>query len=100
MQSKIWGGLCYQEIFDPESYQNFLFSEQCVVPPRRVLVHTNTEAESKEKQGVCDPMPELTVTSPYVHSRVDSNTFTMNNPIGVDLNPMPESTFYPQSRTL
>ncbi len=22
------------------------------------------------------PMPELTVTSPYVHSRVDSNTFT------------------------
>ncbi len=35
-----------------------------------------------------DPMPELTTTSPYVHSRVDSNTFTMGNP-------MPESTFYP-----
>ncbi len=30
-------------------------------------------------------MPELTKTSPYVHSRVDSNTFTMDNP-------MPEST--------
>ncbi len=32
-----------------------------------------------------DPMPEFTITSPYVHSRVDSNTFTMGNP-------MPEST--------
>ncbi len=30
-------------------------------------------------------MPELTITPPYVHSRVDSNTFTMGNP-------MPEST--------
>jgi hypothetical protein len=30
-------------------------------------------------------MQELTITSPYVHSRVDSNTFTMSNP-------MPEST--------
>ncbi len=44
-----------------------------------------TEAESKEKHGVWDPMPELTITSPYVHSRVDSNTFTIGNP-------MPEST--------
>jgi hypothetical protein len=32
-------------------------------------------------------MPELTITSPYVHSRVDSDAFTMD--IG---NPMPEST--------
>ncbi len=30
-------------------------------------------------------MPELNITSPYVQSRVDSNTFTMGNP-------MPEST--------
>jgi hypothetical protein len=36
-----------------------------------------TEVESKEKYGVSDPMPELTITSPYVHFRVDSNTFTM-----------------------
>ncbi len=27
------------------------------------------EAESKEKYGVWDPMPELTITSPYVNSR-------------------------------
>ncbi len=31
-----------------------------------------------------NPMPGLTITSPYVHSRVDSNTFAMGNP-------MPES---------
>jgi hypothetical protein len=30
-------------------------------------------------------MPEMTITSPYVHSRVDAETFTMGNP-------MPEST--------
>jgi hypothetical protein len=53
------------------------------------------EAESREKHGVWDPpKPELNITSPYVHSRVDYNTFTMG--IGqpyarVDLNPMPES---------
>jgi hypothetical protein len=43
-------------------------------------------------------MPELTITSPYGHSRVNSNTFTMG--IGqpyarVDLSPMPESTLSP-----
>jgi hypothetical protein len=32
------------------------------------------EAESKEKHGMWDPMPELTITSPYVDSRVDSST--------------------------
>jgi hypothetical protein len=37
-------------------------------------------------------MPELTITSPYVHSIVDSNTFSMGNP-------MPESTLS-QSGTL
>jgi hypothetical protein len=35
-----------------------------------------SEAESKEKHGVWNPMPELTMYSPYVHSRVDFNTFT------------------------
>jgi hypothetical protein len=38
---------------------------------------TQTQAESKEENGVWDPMPELTITSPYVYSRVYSNTFTM-----------------------
>jgi len=55
-----------------------------------------TEVESKEKHDVCYPMPELTISSPYVHSRIDSNTFTMDNPMSestvtqslrVDFNP-------------
>ncbi len=38
-----------------------------------------TEAESKEKHGLRDPKLELTIciSSPYVHSRVDSDTFTI-----------------------
>ncbi len=37
-------------------------------------------------------MPVLTITSPYAESRVDSNTFTMGNPMPEStlLNPMPE----------
>jgi hypothetical protein len=47
----------------------------------KVLI--KTEAESKEKHGVWDLMPEL--KSPFVDSRMDSNTCTMGNP-------KPEST--------
>jgi hypothetical protein len=43
--------------------------------------YINTETVFKEKLGV----RELTMTSPYADSRVDSDTFTMGNP-------MPEST--------
>jgi hypothetical protein len=40
-------------------------------------------------------------TSPYVHSRVDSNTFYHGQPYArVDLNPTPESTLSPESGTL
>ncbi len=57
-----------------------------------------SEAESKEKHGVWDPMQELTIISPYVHSRVDSNTFAMGGQLyaRADLNPMPELTFSPR----
>jgi hypothetical protein len=55
------------------------------------LPNTNL-SESKEKHGVWDPMPEFTLTSPYVDSRVDSNTFTMGDPL-------PESTLSPKSGT-
>jgi hypothetical protein len=48
------------------------------------LTLTSPEAEFEEKHGVWDPIPELIITSSYVHSRVDFNTFTMSNP-------MPES---------
>jgi hypothetical protein len=59
----------------------------------RRICKTVPRAESKEKHGVWDPMPELILTSLYVHSRVDSKTLTMGNP-------MPESTLTPicQSR--
>jgi hypothetical protein len=42
-----------------------------------------------------DPMPELTITSPY--ARVDYNTFTTGNPMQEStlINPMPESTLSP-----
>jgi hypothetical protein len=53
---------------------------------------TVPRAESKEKQGVWDPMPELIITSPYVHSiQSQSHTFTMAYP-------MPESTLTPYAR--
>jgi hypothetical protein len=33
------------------------------------------ETESKEKHGVWVPVPQLTITSLYVHSKVNYNTF-------------------------
>jgi hypothetical protein len=49
----------------------------------RVLLASSSEAESKETHGVWDPMTEFTynLTLLYVHSKVDSNTFTMGNPM-------------------
>ncbi len=35
----------------------------------------------QRKLNVWDPMPELTITSPYVHSRVNSSTFNLGNPM-------------------
>ncbi len=49
-------------------------------------------AESKGKHGVWDPRPEFSITSPYVHSRVDFNTCTMG--IG---QPYARVDFIPQS---
>ncbi len=66
-------------------------SEDAGIEPRTVATtalaarRSNRSKEKKKKHGALDPMPKLTITSPYVHSRVDSNTFTMGNP-------MPEST--------
>jgi hypothetical protein len=52
------------------------------------------EAEPKEKHGGWDPMPELTVTSPYVHYRVDSMQHIYNG------QPDSRVDFIPQSGTL
>ncbi len=58
------------------------------------------EAESKEKHGLWDPMPELTITSRYVHSRVDSNTFFMGNPMPGSTLTLCQSRLYPPVRDL
>ncbi len=56
------------------------------------------EAESKEKHGVWDPTPEMTITSPYVDSRVDSNIFTIDNPRRESTLTQCQSRLYPQVR--
>jgi hypothetical protein len=56
------------------------------------------EAESKEKHGVWDPVPELTITSPFVHFRVYSNTFTMGNPKPESTLNLCQSRLYPPAR--
>jgi hypothetical protein len=45
----------------------------------------------EEKHGVWDPWPELTITSPFVDSRV----YLGQPSARVDLKPMPQSTFSP-----
>ncbi len=60
--------------------------------------HTSHSQCNPKKHGVWDPMPELTITSRYIHSRVDSNKLTMRfgQPFSsADLTPMAESTFSP-----
>ncbi len=51
----------------------------------------------KKNMVIWDPRQKLTIASPYVHSRVDTNTFTMGNQpcARVDLNPMSELTLSP-----
>jgi hypothetical protein len=56
------------------------------------------EAKSKEKHGVWDPMPDLTIISPYGHFRVDSNTFTMGNPMPESTLTLCQSWLYPSVR--
>ncbi len=58
------------------------WTPHCFHPPSFFMFQ---RPNPKKKYGVWDPMPELTITPPHVNSRVDSNTFTMGNP-------MPEST--------
>jgi hypothetical protein len=48
---------------------------------------STAEAESKEKHGTWNPMPELTITSPYVHTPGSTPTHLHGQP------GMPESTF-------
>jgi hypothetical protein len=58
----------------------------------------DSEAESKENHWVWDPMPELTITSPYVYFRVDFNLFTMGNPMSESTLTLCQSRLYPPVR--
>ncbi len=49
------------------------------------ILHRGHIQRKLTKNGVWNPTLEFNITSPYVHSRVDSHSFTMGNP-------MPEST--------
>ncbi len=66
---------------------SYLFQQQ----PGSTSRHLRSEAESKEKLGT---MQDFTITSPYVYSRVDSNTFTVGYP------PSARVDYIPQSGTL
>ncbi len=51
-----------------------------------------------ELHGGWDPMPEVTITSPCVNSRVDSNTFTLGNPMPESTLTLCQSRLYPPVR--
>ncbi len=88
-----WGQCCYDHLLSTLLWKTQLARAQA--QPRSHLL-CGPKAESKEKHGVWDPMPELTITSPYVHSRVDSQHIYHGQPYArVDLNPMPESYLSP-----
>jgi hypothetical protein len=53
-----------------------------------------------KKTWCMGPMPELTITSPYIDSRVDYNTFTMGNPIPESTLTLCQSRLYPPSQGL
>ncbi len=69
LQSRVWGSQFFRwYIFlRKQTFDKSVFL--------RGKWRKSTAAESKEKHGVEDPMSELTITSPYVDSRVDSNKF-------------------------
>jgi hypothetical protein len=52
------------------------------------------------KKIVWDPLPKVTITSPYVHSRVDPNTFTMGTLYQSRPEPYARVDFIPLSGTL
>ncbi len=54
-----------------------------------------SEAESKDKQGACDPMLELTITSIYPLQSPLQHIYHGQPYARVDHNPMPESTLSP-----
>ncbi len=96
-------GLHFNETFYALQFAAYFFFQRPKSPGQTCMAAVKggcSEAESKEKHGVWDPMPGFTITSPYVHSRVDSNIYPVQPYARVDLNPSARVDFIPQSRTL
>jgi hypothetical protein len=68
---------------------------ECTFAHYCIAVPLHQRPNPKKKHGVLDPMAELTITSFYVPSRVDSNTFTMGNPIPESTLTICQSRLYP-----
>jgi hypothetical protein len=66
----------------------------------RALDLTSREDEAKEKHGVLDPMPELSITSPCVHYRVEPNTMDLASGRLLDVLPYFKQLFQSQRRYL
>ncbi len=106
--SKNWQKNTFLHTDNIRSFFNFQFQSSSYIS--LLLFCYGSDAESKEKHGVWDLMPELTITSPQVYSRIDSNTFVyflgglecvghsfayvahLPGALGI---PMPESTLSP-----
>jgi hypothetical protein len=65
------------------------------------IEYNNQQRPNPKKHGVWDPMQlELTITPPFVKSRVDSNTCTMGNPLPESTLTLCQSQLYPPDRDL
>jgi hypothetical protein len=77
-----------------------LYRKSIISVHKVICIKCTSESEYKEKHGVWGPMPELTITSFDAHSRVDSNTFTMGNPMPESILTLCQSRLYPPVRDL
>ncbi len=88
-EQTLWEGSAY----DSKQYN--------VIPISPIIeADLDSEAEFKEKLGVWDSLPELTITSTYVDSRIDSNTCTTGNPMSEPTLTLCHRRLYPPVRDL
>ncbi len=85
----------------PNSKKNMVYGTLCRSWLYNLTLYVHSRVDSNT--FTTGNLMQLTITSHYVHPRVGSNTFTMSIEKSYardDLNLMPESTWSPQSRTL
>jgi hypothetical protein len=81
-----------QTMIDLREISTSLFENHFLVHPS---IRLSRQKRPNPKKNIVygTPMPELTITSPYFHSRVDSSLFTRT--LGIGGNPMTESRLFP-----